>query len=38
MLKMMTKKGDPKIKVLLFLENEPKNDVMKDVSVSVRPI
>jgi hypothetical protein len=38
MLKMITKKVDPKIKVLLFLVNEPKNDVMKDFSVSLRPI
>ena len=38
MLKAIIKNVDPKIIVLLFLVKELKTDVMKDFSVSLRPI
>ena len=37
-LKIIIKKVDPKIIILLFLVKVPKADVMKDFSVSLRPI
>ena len=37
-LRIIIKKVEPKIIILLFLVKEPKADVIKDFSVSLRPI